>query len=275
MCRKRTSLSSAPKSAEHNGPSWFGTTVIHFISDLHLSSQTPGVTRIFLDFLSGRARTAEHLYILGDLFDVWPGDDCMDDPQDNFNRRIVDALRDLTDSGVKLSVIHGNRDFLLGDEFAANSGACILSDPHLLSLSAWPFVLSHGDELCTDDSDYLVFRAQVRSREWRTAFLAKPLAERKDIAAALRRKSENSKREKYQKAQHVMNLNPGATDDFLRDHGYATFIHGHTHHPEKHDHIIDGIHVERWVLADWHEDRGESLAWNGKQLARITLQTHF
>ena len=245
--------------------------MIHFISDLHLSPQTPGVTRIFLNFIGGRARAAEHLYILGDLFDVWPGDDCMDDPHDNFNRGIVDALRDLTDSGVKLSLIHGNRDFLLDEKFSANSGARIISAPYLLTLPTWQFVLSHGDELCTDDTEYLSFRAQVRSREWRTAFLAKPLAERKDIAAALRLQSENSKREKYQKTQCVMNLNPSATEDFLREHGYATFIHGHTHQPEKHDHMIDGIHVERWVLADWHEDRGESLVWNGKQLARITL----
>lgn len=242
--------------------------MILFISDLHLAPQTPGVTRLFLDFLGGRARAAEQLFILGDLFEAWPGDDCIDDPEDRFNGGIVEALRELSAAGVAVSVMHGNRDFLLGDEFAARSGARLLQDPYVLSLPSWQFVLSHGDVLCTDDHDYLAFRAQVRDPAWRNAFLAKPLTERKAIANALRQKSETSKRDK---AQHLMDLNPGATDDFLREHGYATFIHGHTHHPATHDHIVDGIHVERWVMADWHEDGGECLCWDGEQLARERL----
>ncbi|MFZ4536534.1 UDP-2,3-diacylglucosamine diphosphatase [Propionivibrio sp.] len=246
--------------------------MIYFISDLHLSPQVPGVTRIFLEFLGGRARTAGHLYILGDLFEVWPGDDCIDDAENTFDRAIVDALHGLTDSGVRLSVMHGNRDFLLGEEFAARSGANLLPDPFILSVPAWQFVLSHGDALCTDDKDYQAFRAQVRDPAWRLAFLNKPLKERKAIAAALRQQSENSKREKLKQAQSLMDLNPGATDDFLREHGYATFIHGHTHRPAKHDHMVDGIHVERWVMSDWHENRGEYLCWNGEQLSREALR---
>jgi len=242
--------------------------VIHFISDLHLSPLTPGVTRIFLDFLSGRARQAGHLYILGDLFEAWAGDDCIDDPQDPFNRTIVEALRALTDSGVELSLMHGNRDFLLGEEFATRCGARLLADPHILSLPSWQFILSHGDELCTDDTSYMAFRAQVRTQEWSTAFLSKSLDERKNIAAALRQQSEIAKRETLKRAHQIMDLNPGATDDFLRQHGYATFIHGHTHHPATHDHMVDGIHVERWVLADWHDERGESLVWDGQHLTR-------
>jgi UDP-2,3-diacylglucosamine hydrolase len=242
--------------------------LILFISDLHLSPQTPGVTRIFLDFLGGRARAAEHLFILGDLFEAWSGDDCIDDPEDRFTAQIVGALRALTDAGVALSLMHGNRDFLLGDEFATRCGARLLTDPYVLSLPAWQFVLSHGDALCTDDRDYLAFRSQVRNPGWRSAFLAKPLSERKTIASALRQQSENSKRDK---AQYLMDLNPGATEDFLREHGYATFIHGHTHRPAKHDHIVDGIHVERWVLADWHEDCGECLCWDGEKLTRERL----
>jgi len=246
--------------------------VIHFISDLHLSPQTPGITRIFLDFLASRARAAEYLYILGDLFDVWPGDDGIDDPEDAFNRGIVDSLRALTDSGVKLLLMHGNRDFLLGNEFTRRSGAVPLPDPYVLSLPAWQFVLSHGDMLCTDDKDYQAFRAQVRDPVWRVAFLNKPLGERKAIAAALRQQSEKAKLEKLQQGQHyLMDLNPGATDDFLRYHGYATFIHGHTHRPATHDHLVDGIHVERWVMSDWHEDRGEFLCWDGRQLSREPL----
>lgn len=246
--------------------------VIHFISDLHLSPQTPGVARIFLDYLGGLARAAEHLYILGDLFEAWPGDDCIDDPEDTFNRGIIEALHALTDSGVKLSLMHGNRDFLLGNEFAVRSGACPLPDPYVLSLPSWQFVLSHGDLLCTDDQDYQLFRAQIRDPAWRVAFLNKPLQERKAIAAALRKQSEHMKREKLLHGQeYMMDLNPDATDDFLRYNGYATFIHGHTHRPEKHDHLVDGIHVERWVMSDWHEDQGEYLSWDGQQLRRNEL----
>jgi len=243
--------------------------LILFVSDLHLSAQAPGVTRLFLDFLAGRARAAAELYVLGDLFEAWPGDDCIDDPDDRYNAGIVAALRELSDAGVALSVMRGNRDFLLGDDFATRSGARLLPDPYVLSLPAWQFVLAHGDALCTDDREYQTFRLQVRDPAWRAAFLAKPLAERKAIAAALRQQSENSKRDK---AQYQMDLNAGATEDFLREHGYATFIHGHTHRPATHDHIVDGIHVERWVLADWHDDRGECLCWNGETLTREALK---
>ncbi len=243
-----------------------------FISDLHLSPQAPGVMRIFLDFLGGRARNAEHLYILGDLFEVWVGDDGIDDPDDGFNRQIVSALRALTYSGVKLSVLHGNRDFLLGEEFAARSGARLLPDPFVLSLPTWQFVLSHGDLLCTDDTDYQAFRTQVRDPAWRNVFLAKPLAERKAIAAALRQQSENAKQAKANPSQrYLMDLNPSATDDFLRAYGYATFIHCHTYLPAQHDHLVDGIHVERWVIADWQEDRGECLSWDGERIERTIL----
>ncbi len=247
--------------------------MLHFISDLHLTAQTPGVTRLFLDFLNGRARTARHLYILGDLFEAWPGDDCIDDPDDRFNAMIVDSLRALTDSGIGLSVMHGNRDFLLGEAFAERSGARLLPDPYVLSLPTWQFVLAHGDLLCTDDRDYQAFRTEVRDPLWQARFLARPLGERKAIAAALRRQSEQAKREKLEQSQDdLMDVNPAATDDFLRQHGYATFIHGHTHRPACHDHLIDGIHVERWVMSDWHEDRGESLCWDGERLRREAVR---
>jgi UDP-2,3-diacylglucosamine hydrolase len=243
--------------------------VIHFISDLHLSPLTAGTTRIFLAYLAGRARDAEALYVLGDLFEAWPGDDVIDDADDAYHREIVAALRALTDSGVALFLMHGNRDFLLGEHFAQSCGARIVSDPYLLSCDGWRFVLSHGDLLCTDDKDYLAFRAQVRTPEWAKAFLAKPLVERRAIAAALRAQSKKAQREKR---AELMDLNAAATDDFLRAQGYATMIHGHTHRPAVHSHLIDGIAVERWVLADWHEDRGEVLAWNGSNLARETLR---
>ena len=245
--------------------------MIHFISDLHLSAQTPGVTRLFLDYLGSQARDAEQLFILGDLFEAWPGDDSIDDPDDDFNRQIVSALYTLSRAGIKLSIMHGNRDFLLGNEFSERTGCSLLPDAYVLSLPSWQFVLAHGDAQCTDDTEYQRFRAQVRTPAWCESFLAKPLQERKSIAAALRQQSENSKREKARQAQYLMDLNPATTDDFLREHGYATFIHGHTHQPARHDHMVDGIHVERWVLSDWHEDQGEILTWDGEQLKRKTL----
>lgn len=242
--------------------------MILFISDLHLALQTPGVKRLFLAFLASRARAAEQLFILGDLFETWPGDDCLDDAQNVLASDVADALRELTDSGVAVSLMHGNRDFLLGHAFAARSGVRLLPDPYVLSVPAWQFVLSHGDALCTDDDDYQRFRAQVRTADWQRAFLARPLAERYQVAFALRRESEHAKRAK---AGYLMDVNPVATDDFLRRYGYASLIHGHTHRPARHDHMVDGIHVERWVLADWQEGEGECLSWNGASLLRERL----
>ncbi|HQR59599.1 MAG TPA: UDP-2,3-diacylglucosamine diphosphatase [Azonexus sp.] len=239
--------------------------MILFISDLHLSPRSPGAMRLFLQFLAGRAREAEELYILGDLFEAWIGDDDSGDP---FNAEVVAALRASSDAGLRISVIHGNRDFLLGDGFAAATGARLLGDPHLLSTPEWQFVLSHGDALCLDDATYMAFRAQVRNPAWQAALLAKPLGERRVIAAHMREVSESSQRDKD---NPYTDLQAAATDDFLREHGYVTFIHGHTHQPATHDHIVDGIHVERWVLADWHEDRGECLVWDGEALHREAL----
>ncbi len=236
-----------------------------FISDLHLSPRSPGATRLLLDFLAGPARRAEALYILGDFFDAWVGDDDRFEP---WPAAIIAALRATADTGVSIAMQHGNRDFLLGADFAAAAGITLLPDPYVLSTPEWQFVLSHGDALCIDDTDYMAFRRQVRSPEWQTAFLARSLPERRAIAAQLREQSESGKQEK---TASLMDLNPGETDDFLRAHGYATFIHGHTHRPAVHDHIVDGIHVQRWVLADWHEERGEFLAWDGEHLTRHSL----
>lgn len=245
--------------------------MIHFISDLHLAPQSPATAQCFLAYLAGPARAAGQLCILGDLFEAWPGDDCLDDPSDDFNLRMTEALRAYVDAGHEVLIQHGNRDFLLGDRFAEQSGARLISDPYVLSLPTWQFVLAHGDALCTDDTQYQHFRAQVRDPLWRNAFLAKPLVERKAIAAALRQQSEVSKREKAQSAPYLMDLNAGNTDDFLRQHGYATFIHGHTHRPACHHHLVDGISVERWVLADWHDGAGEYLAWDSESLQRHRL----
>lgn len=239
--------------------------MILFISDLHLSPRSPGATCLFLQFLAGRARQASELFILGDLFEAWIGDDDIGDP---YNAEIIAALRTATESGLKISLLHGNRDFLLAADFAAASGVTLISDPYILSTPAWQFVLSHGDALCLDDAAYMAFRAQVRDPQWQAALLSKPLTERRTIAAHMREVSESSQRGKE---NPYTDLQAAATDDFLRQHGYATFIHGHTHQPATHDHIVDGIHVERWVLADWHEDRGECLVWDGEALTREAI----
>lgn len=240
--------------------------MILFASDLHLSPRSTGATRLFLDFLAGPVRQAKELYLLGDLFEAWVGDDDIDDP---YHRKIIAALSSATESGVEISVMHGNRDFLLGEVFAHAAGVRCISDPYILSTAEWQFVLSHGDALCLDDTEYQQFRAQVRDPAWQTEFLRQPLATRRAIAAQMRSASEKHQRAK---PQPYTDLSPDATDDFLRQHGYATFIHGHTHQPATHDHIVDGIHIERWVLADWHEDQGEYLIWDGEKLSRQTLQ---
>lgn len=240
--------------------------MIRFISDLHLSPRTPGANALFRRFLEQCLHNTQSLYILGDFFETWIGDD--DDDADPFNAEIISALRQASEGGLEICLMHGNRDFLLGSSFAEAAGLQLLNDPYVLSTPEWQFVLSHGDSLCIDDQEYMAFRQQVRSAAWQAAFLAKPLTERRAIAAHLRQQSEQVKQEK---APYLMDLNPGETEDFLRQHGYATFIHGHTHQPATHDHIVDGIHVERWVLADWHENRGECLCWDGETLRRETL----
>ena len=238
--------------------------MIHFLSDVHLSPGSPGVTRIFLDYLGGLARQAQSLYILGDLFEAWIGDD--DD--DSFHQKIIAALNAASAAGISIHIQRGNRDFLLGSRFAAASATKLLPDPFLLSLPEKKFVLSHGDALCTDDKEYQSFRLQVRSPAWQKAFLARPLAERRALATQLRQQSAQYKQHKD---SALMDLNRQTTDDFIRQHGHATFIHGHTHQPATHHHLVDKIPVERWVLADWQEDRGEILGWDGISLQRQAL----
>jgi len=239
--------------------------LIFFISDLHLSPRSPGATALFLGFLAGRARDAEALYILGDLFEAWIGDDDIDDA---FNARIVAGLRAAADAGLQFGFLHGNRDFLISRGFADAAGIRLLPDPYDLVLPEWSFVLSHGDALCLDDTDYQAFRSRVRDPAWQQNVLAKPRFLRRLLGRWMRWRS----RTRQQGLSNpYSDLQPAATDDFLREHGYVTLIHGHTHQPATHDHIVDGIHVERWVLADWHEARGECLVWDGEALNREAI----
>lgn len=224
-----------------------------FVSDIHLSPHEAATADRFLAFLAGPAREAASLTILGDLFDYWAGDDDLADP---FNARIVTALRQLSAQGVTLSFMAGNRDFLVGDDFAAASGVTLLPDPCLRDIAGIDTLLTHGDALCTDDADYQRFRAQVRSPAWRTAFLARPLVERRREIEALRARSEAEKR---RKPMQIMDVNAEAVAAVLREHGAQCLIHGHTHRQGEHPQIVDGRERRRWVLGDWHPERGSVL----------------
>jgi len=225
-----------------------------FISDLHLTAQTTATTERFLAFLAGPARAAQSLTILGDLFDAWAGDDDLADP---FNARLVAALRELSDRGVKLGFMPGNRDFLVDEAFAAAAGLTLLPDPVVRDIGGVTTLLSHGDLLCTDDLDYQRFRAQVRAPAWRAAFLARPLAERKREIAALRAMSET---QKQVKPAALMDVNDAAVVAAMTQHDAQAMIHGHTHRQGRHEHRVAGDLCPRWVLGDWHADRGNALS---------------
>lgn len=235
-----------------------------FVSDLHLAEEHPETTAAFLAFLAGPARGAPALYILGDLFEYWAGDD---DGDAALNRRVAEALRSLSASGSAIHFIAGNRDFLLGEAYAARAGMALLADPYPLRLGSVDVLLSHGDALCTDDLAYQAYRRQVRDPAWQAAFLARPLAERKAFIDSLRSRSEQAKREKE---MAIMDVNRSAVEALLREHAYPTLIHGHTHRPARHEHLVDGRRCERWVLADWH-GTAPYLAFDGERFSTHEL----
>jgi UDP-2,3-diacylglucosamine hydrolase len=228
-----------------------------FVSDIHLSPAEPATAERFLAFLAGPAREAERLFILGDLFDYWAGDDDLADP---FSTHIVKALRALADGGVRLAFMAGNRDFLIGQDFARAAGLELLPDACRCDIGGVPTLLLHGDTLCTDDADYQRFRAMVRAPEWAARFLARPLAERKREIEALRARSEH---EKQVKPMAIMDVNAQAVATALREHGATALIHGHTHRQGRHALDVAGHSCARWVLGDWHPDRGGALACRG------------
>lgn len=217
---------------------------IHFISDLHLCEEEPATLRAFTDYLAGPARTANTLYILGDLFEYWAGDD--DDTP--LIRGVSDALSALAASGTGIRFMAGNRDFLIGEDFASRCGMRLLPDPSRLVVDGRQLLLTHGDVLCTDDADYFQYRSQVRDPDWQKAFLAKPLEERKAFIESLRARSREAN---ARKRPEIMDVNQNAVAQLLRTNGYPVLIHGHTHRPARHEHLVDGRTCERWVLADW------------------------
>ena len=217
-----------------------------FASDLHLDSEAPWAIDAFLAFLDGPARAAEALYLLGDLFEVWVGDD--DDNPDN--ARACAGLARLTASGVAVYALHGNRDFLLGETFAQRTGVKLLPDPVMFDLYGVPTLLSHGDVFCTEDTSYQELRSIVRRPGWQRRFLALPLAARRDLASAARA---GSKAHTQRTIPTIMDVNPEAVARAMRTTGARRLIHGHTHRPAVHPFVIDGANAERVVLAPWYE----------------------
>ncbi len=238
-----------------------------FVSDLHLCPTRPAMVRLFLDFLADQAMTADALYILGDMFDYWAGDDELADPDDPFAASIAGALKALGDRGTRLFFITGNRDFLAGDGFARATGMTPLEEPHLATIAGVPTLLLHGDTLCSDDTAYQEFRREVRRPAWREAFLARPLPERRAQIAALRARSEQAK---LGKSAAIMDVNAGAVAELLRAYGYPRLIHGHTHRPGYHEHLVDTHLCQRWVLGDWYE-KGSYLACDERGCATLPL----
>ena len=217
-----------------------------FISDLHLTEERPEANERFIAFVEEKARKAEALYILGDFFEYWIGDDDLDEP---FNAIVAGLLRDLSLAGVQIRLMHGNRDFLLGERFCAATGAKLLEDPVVETIQGERTLLVHGDTLCTDDVEYQAWRRKARDPAFQAEFLAKPLAERRRAVGQMR---EKSKEVVKGKPAEIMDVNDDAVRQALRRHGVCRLIHGHTHRPGRHALELDGRRCERWVLPDWY-----------------------
>ena len=218
-----------------------------FISDLHLTAGDAETTRRFVEFMEGPARAADEVYILGDLFEAWIGDD--DD--DARLGPIVAALRQLTDAGISCALMHGNRDFLLGSRFCTLTGTRLLGDYERLTLFGQPVLITHGDLLCTDDTRYMTLRTELRSPAWQRDFLAKSLPERRQIASDLRQLSAT---EIAAKDDYIMDVNQTAVERVMRDHDVTLLLHGHTHRPAVHRFSLEGRPAARIVLGAWYHD---------------------
>ena len=235
-----------------------------FASDLHLSPERPASAAAFRAFCEGPARSASAVYLLGDLFDWWIGDDQLTEP---FAAAVAADIRGITRAGVPVFVAHGNRDFLLGARFAAATGATLLPERELVDLDGTATLLSHGDELCTGDVDYQKLRAKMRDPATQRRLLGLPLFARRLLARHLRRKSRDAI---AMKADAIMDVDPAAVEATFRRYRVPRMIHGHTHRPATHVVEVDGRKCERIVLADWHDD-GEyvEVGEHGVQRRRI------
>ncbi|MDN3518815.1 UDP-2,3-diacylglucosamine diphosphatase [Aquisalimonas lutea] len=219
-----------------------------FIADLHLDERRPRIVQLFLQFLQETAGRADALYILGDLFEAWIGDDAV--PADH---PVLAGLRAFAATGTPLYVMRGNRDFLLGEGFAEATGARMLDDPTVIRLGDEPVLLMHGDLLCTDDRDYQQFRAMVHDPAWQREFLARSVEERLALAREARDESTSHTSALAGGSEAIMDVNPDAVRETMREHGVQRLIHGHTHRPDTHTFELDGRPATRIVLGDWFE----------------------
>ena len=213
---------------------------IFFISDLHLEQNKPHLTKAFENFINSKVNSHDELFILGDFFEQWIGDD----NEDNFIKGIKNILKLKTAEGLKIYFMHGNRDFLIGDKFCKDVGAKLLKDPFIFNLNGKKIMLMHGDSLCIDDKDYQEFRNLVRNKDWQKDFLSKDLKERKEVAKSLR---EISSLENKTKDEAIMDVNHDEVLRIIENHSIDVLIHGHTHRP----YIHDENGVPRMVLGDW------------------------
>jgi UDP-2,3-diacylglucosamine hydrolase len=234
-----------------------------FISDLHIDASHPPIIERFLKFLQGEARDAAALYILGDLFESWIGDDAPDEAQS----AAIAGLNALTAGGVPCFVMHGNRDFLLAERFCAMSGAQLLPDPLIVNLYGEPVLVMHGDALCTDDRAYQRLRATVRDPDWQRTFLALSIDQRRTLAGAARA---GSRAHTATVMNTITDVNADSVAAALRGAGTATLLHGHTHRPAVHSLQVDGKPRTRIVLGDWY-DHGSVLRWDAKGPALVAL----
>ncbi|MHB8346537.1 MAG: UDP-2,3-diacylglucosamine diphosphatase [Acidiferrobacterales bacterium] len=218
-----------------------------FISDLHLSAERPAIVELFLRFLQVRGAGAEALYILGDLFEYWIGDDAA--AQSGY-QPVLDGLQTLTGAGTPVYLMHGNRDFLLGTGFEETTGVRLLPEPAIIDLYGEPVLLMHGDSLCTDDIEYQKFRTMVRDPAWIGRFVAKSVAERQTIVRNLR---ETSKAATAAKNPEIMDVNQSEVELVMAGHHIRRLIHGHTHRPALHEFPLNGQTARRAVLGDWYD----------------------
>ena len=238
----------------------------YFISDLHLDETRPHTTALFQSFVEELKENNQQteLYILGDLFESWIGDDYEND----LHNEVKATLKSLTGSGIKVFFLYGNRDFLIGEEFLSETGVELLIDPFLLKSNGKTILLTHGDQMCIDDVEYQTFRSIVRNPDWQKDFLNFPISKRLKIAGETKDASKQSKQEK---SMEIMDVNEEEVLRVFKQHEVNTMIHGHTHRPMIHELKIDGRLCSRYVLGDWNKTSAMVLLWSKESLELIDL----
>ncbi len=235
---------------------------IAFIADLHLTPKRPESVRLFEDFMAGAGQYLKQLYILGDLFEYWVGDDSVEELG---YQPVEQALRRTVDTGIEVYFLHGNRDFLVSEQFSRRTGCKLLPDPVVICPDQQKILLTHGDILCTDDLEYQASRKQMLTSKWKMAFLENSLDQRLEAARSLRKKSETHK---SNTPMEIMDVNQQEVEKLMRKYNVDLMIHGHTHKPAAHEFILDGNLARRYVLGDWFEQKSAIYYNDGKLLLR-------